>query len=276
MSWRETDHPRWPAGTGQGGRFRGRSGWAGALARAMSRPGGGGHYVRGRDARNEFDPDVLAGKAADPGQAGGLGWVAGKRTWGDPALDEIARVQGFDGPPEVIDRAEMDRRVSAGWIETWRGVGAFTDSDTGRTYTDAEAAERFRSGEYRSGMGIFGNGYYTTPDGETARNYVGFQGSYEDPPGLLRLAIHPDARVIDFDELAKQFEHYWQRWQQRRGPLGGGDSEALVWGDAGRFAAALGYDVIAAQPRNPKMRDGRIYSYVVLNRTAVAVQEASS
>jgi hypothetical protein len=103
-------------------------------------------------------------------------------------------------------------------------------------------------------------------------------GLNERPAGLLRMAISPDARIVDFDDLIAMMQPVERDEKGRRKvdwttglPT---DPQDLVAMDPGRFAAILGYDAIAAQPRNPDYRDGRIMYYTILNRTAVAVEAA--
>jgi len=186
-------------------------------------------------------------------------------------------MQGFTGTPEVVDRAEMDRRVAAGWPEMWRGVSDYTvrESDNvgsrTRTVTAEENTEQFRSGDYYPGVGIFGSGTYASVDPDTALGYVsGSLGEdYASTPGIARIALRPDARTVDFDELLEQYPDL----AAARRP---GDRAVLQ--DVGRLAAALGYDAISIRPRNPAhlaASPRRIMYYAILNRTAVAVQEAS-
>lgn len=243
VRWRESDHPR-----DSEGRFsrKASGGWVEAASDQMSR----GHApVRGRDIRSELDPD-------EPAPRIGFGQP-------DPLLDRLLTMQGYGGPPEVVSREEMDRRVDSGWPEVWRGVG---DSQHGSA---AENAEQYRSGKLYPGSGIFGNGTYAAVNPETALGYAGgaLGSDYHTTPGILRIVVRPDARVIDFDELVELYPHLNKGTRMdQRGALD----------DPGRLATALGYDVIAAQPRNADYRDGRIMYYVILNRTAVAVQEAQT
>lgn len=254
MGWDESEHPR----DGRG-RFRDKDaigGWVEAVSDSMVR----GHVpVRGRDLHEQF-----AGERPP-----GIGFGQP-----DPLLGRILAAQGFDGPPEVVTREEMDRRIAAGWPEMWRGVGDVdihrSDETGSRTIrvSAAENAEQFRTGPLYPGSGVFGNGTYASVNPETALGYSAgtpLGADYHTTPGLLRIALRPDARVIDFDELLEMHPHL---------AVGYRDEDKGALDDVGRFAAALGYDAIAAQPRNANYRDGRIMYYVILNRTAVIVQEA--
>ena len=254
MKWVEGQHPR-----REDGRFRRKGapgGWVETVSDSMTR----GHTpTRGRDVRGEIDPSwpVPRGERGEP----------------DPALGEIVKLQGFDGLPEVISRDEMDRRVASGWSEVWRGLEEYRvrESDQAgsrtRVVSAVDNAEQYRSGPYYPGVGVFGSGTYASVDPQTALAYVSgpLGEDYASTPGIVRIALRPDARVIDFDDLLEQYPDL--DVPRRPGQRG-------VLQDAGRLAAALGYDAIGAQPRNANYRDGRIMYWVILNRTAVAVQEA--
>lgn len=255
MRWDESQHPRH-----DDGRFKRKGapgGWVEAISDSMTR---GYTPARGRDIRGQVDPEwpVPRGEQGEP----------------DLALGEIAEMQGFTGRPEVVDRAEMDRRVAAGWPEMWRGVSEYTvrESDNAgsrtRTVSAAENVEQFRSGDYYPGVGIFGSGTYASVDPQTALGYVsGSLGDdYANTPGIARIALRPDARVVDFDELLAQHPDL----EAPRRP-----QDRAVLQDLGRLAAALGYDAISVRPRNKAYGDRTMY-YVILNRTAVAVQEAQA
>jgi hypothetical protein len=207
----------------------------------------------------------------------------------DVALAEIGAKQGFDGLPQVVTRAELDAAVASGWTELWRGVqGSYT-------HTAAAINGRLRSGAYEPGKGLYGNGWYTSERRITAEGYRGREPKTnfpagggadfelsdldgpEEPDSLVRFALGPDARVIDYDELTALRD----KWLS--GQIGDPALRAY-FSDPGRFAASLGYDAI----RVPAGRgDGGYYpgweeeddpggamQIIILNRTAVMVQRA--
>jgi len=290
VKWREADHPRAPDGE-----FTSKAGWAGQIVSAIAGRRGEHQRVAGRDIRTKLDYADLSQDM--PGVVTSSGRP-------DNALGKIVAMQGFDGRPEVVSQAEMDHRVANGWTELWRGVsGHYVDppdlyNGDVKHVTARENAESFRTGDYYPGVGIFGNGTYTTTRHEEAFGY----GADE---GMIRMALRPDARVVDWDELQKIAHKYFggvypeairergtnrvlaatgagmsleeakrlrEPYRQLSDRLG---ERSAVLRDAGRLAAAMGFDAIAVQPRNENFRDGRIMYHVVLNRTAVAVQEAS-
>ena len=280
--WREADHPRDP----ESGEFVEKTGWAGRVVTVMF---GGHRKASGRDIRTKLDYDELVSKVAG---------FSDQQIWSGPdrALAEIVAQQGFDGPPEVLTKSEMDERIAASWPEMWRGVRSYSIEDPdpdkasmgeATNYSSRQVAEQFRTGPYFAGQGVFGNGTYASREMEEALGYADMYGG-----GLLRIALNPSARVVDFDELLKLGEKHkgahWATGLMIRGfkTTGVGSPEraaydqtktrlankSKVLADLGRLATAMGYDAIAVQPRNASLRDGRVMYYVILNRTAVAVQ----
>ncbi len=261
MSWRETDHPR-----DRHGRFT--DSWAGDI---LERLVPGGHRrVSGRDRRDEVDIPGLAAKAEalsaeiqDRGSEWGLP---------DEGLREIYQMQGFDGKPEILSELEMDHRITAeGWQQVWRGFGK-VGADRQSEYLEA-----FRSGEdHWPGLGIYGNGTYTATAFSEARQYAEWTrprqdmtfeeedelyDDYRTHTGIARIAIDPEARGINYFDLANL---YRTEREERNDPVW-----TRAMGDLGRYAATRGYDYVF-------MNDDEIGAgqLVVLNRTAVAIQEA--
>jgi hypothetical protein len=228
---------------------------------------GGHRLVEGEDRRFQLDHTrgrELAEKLSADIQANGSEW--GVR---DDGLAEIYEAQGFHGRPEVLPEAEMDARVASGWVEVWRGFGKVgADSQ-------AEYLEAFRSGsEHYPGLGIWGNGTYTTTRFSEARGYAewtrprdGMSFEEEDDAyddyhthhGIARMAINPQARGVDYDEISTRLraerETRDEAWRRSMG-------------DVGRYAAAHGYDYIKVD--NAINQD----QIVILNRTAIAIQGA--
>lgn len=214
----------------------------------------------------------------------------------DVSLKEIVELQGFDAKPQVATRAELDAAVAAGWVEVWRGVSP--NPKTGRT--PAEINNEFRFGAFEPGRGVYGNGVYASRRRNTAETYrdrdpkgnlpIGGGPDFgpEDfpdeprPDSMLRLAVDPAARTVDYDELKAEVAGYLQALPE-------GSPEAAVLADVGRYAAARGYDVLIVRGHG----DGAFYpgwetdemndedfaaaqadQYVILNRSAVMIQRA--
>lgn len=268
--WRGELHPRDPGN----GEFIDRPGgsWIRAVGDAITSARGRYTPARGRDIRAEVDTDAfrdLAYRLPDN---------PAPRFEDDPQLAAIARRQGYDGKPEVVDAAELDRRIASGWQELWRGMTGRDDGDSWRpanSPTSGQYAEQFRTGDYWAGLGVRGNGTYTTSLVHVAQEYTPRQGEwygprfgddYEQPgpawPGLVRMALRPDAKMAEWDEIdgllvgEKNYD-------------GNTSTDPLL--DEGRLAAAMGYDAIIVRSNN---NSASIRTVVLLNRTAVAVQEA--
>lgn len=204
----------------------------------------------------------------------------------DARLAAVAAAQGFDGTPTVVTPEEADALVKAGGIEMWRGVSGYRPDPTKPKITAKELAEQFRTGSAHYGQGIYGNGIYAGSDGQQIlKNYAG-----DNSDGLIRMVLAPGAKTIshrDAEQLA--YEDYqkgadeltaaadkllsvapeerdaayaaYQKLQAAQK-----DRDAVLR-DTSRWAAANGYDAVV------KDFVGRSQYYVLLNRTAVAVEK---
>lgn len=159
----------------------------------------------------------------------------------DDGLRQTMELRGTAGTPERLTKEAVDELVEQGATEIFRGASR-------------DALESFATGEYVSGTGIYGNGYYATSSVETAVGYAG-----NNPDLVARMVVKPGAKVIDFKELDSL-------WDELIGLQADG-AMFTMGSDHGRFAANLGYDVIQ------KRRSGEDY-FIVLNREAMAVEWA--
>lgn len=210
----------------------------------------------------------------------------------DEALGRIAQWQGFDAKPRVASAEDMDAAIDRGWTEVWRGVRKGWGPNP---RTSADFGQDFRYGPFEPRMGIFGNGVYTSTRRVTAEKYRGrliradswghdgedftlddLEGE-EPPDSLWRMAIDPDARLIDLEDL-------WEEQKRARRVADGfrSDQATAVLDDPGRFAAARGYDVIWIRGETAaESGDGTAYptgvltadQYVILNRSAIMIQD---
>lgn len=169
---------------------------------------------------------------------------------GDWFLRELIRAQGFDGPPQVITKQEMDKYVAFGEQELLRGLDAYGM----KSKTGEDLAQQFRAGDMYIGKGIFGNGIYVAygADKYDAQEYagVGLEGA------IVRMSLNKSAKVISYDKLLKEQEDFLNACPELEDP--------------GHYAAFKGYDVVdvGATRSRPKYM-------VVLNRTALRVQDES-
>lgn len=177
---------------------------------------------------------------------------------GDLALRDIYERQGFDGLPEVIPADQWDQflKDNKDHIPAFRGVRA-------RRYGDpaTERVEAFRSGDYWPGVGMYGNGTYTSSVRKGGEMYA------DDETGLIEMAIRPDAKILDWRRTGKRFDPTAIDIE----PSDAYDFEE-VFRDPGRAAAMQGYDVMVIEQRDSDI-PGEKY-YVILNRTAVVVKGA--
>jgi hypothetical protein len=220
----------------------------------------------------------------------------------DVHMVQVGREQGFQHPPQVGTREEVDAAVAAGWTEVWRGVQAFNGTRDEHRRTAADINEDMRSGPYEPGRGQYGNGIYTSVRRMTAETYRGREprGNHSEhgagdfveadlegdapPDSLLRIAIDPAARTVDYDDLIRERDE----WMAANPELMSSDAARNVLSDPGRFAAARGYDAMVVRGRAdgsyyPGWEDMEDYEntgptaadqWVVFNRTVMMVQRA--
>jgi hypothetical protein len=202
----------------------------------------------------------------------------------DEALAEVQHLQGFDGPPMVVDDARLGALVEAGWVRLWRGV-AGTPGQT------AGWLEEWAGGPLLPGKGIAANGTYAYTRAEPA-------AAYAEPAGAVwDLALDPNAAVVAYETLQEEVRTARDDLQRRLAELVADvaarmeaagsveererigveqasrqaalSAQVTVYSDPGRYAAARGYDAIALREPHPDQPGEACY--VILNRTATAV-----
>jgi hypothetical protein len=224
---------------------------------------------------------------------------------GDKLLTALVRRQtGWSDPARVVSPEELDTAIANGWSQVWRGVSGAGDLKA------VEMSEATRTGAWEMGKGIYGNGIYTSPRRSTAEVYRGHEpaimmsrsGPYEgqgrwepdglrewagdlvtsyggNPGGLMRMAIDPDAKIIDFVQL--QREH--RAWLDTQ------DADAWKWfstaSDSSWYAVMRGYDGVHIKGEDSE-GDGAYYpddvtdeqnadQVIIFNRTVLMIEEAS-
>jgi hypothetical protein len=197
----------------------------------------------------------------------------------------LAHDVGFDGLPRTVTEADLQKAITGGATELWRGVAS------------AEHADQLRSGENFVGRGIFGDGLYfanghdnqmtiygsgARPDErlgggrEIAAWYARAQSQDRDDPAMVHAALSPDARVIAQGALEKmQYSEVprstnptaaqladpaWRAAEEIR------TNDRFLLADLGRYGMAKGYDAISVA-RGP----GQAAQHVVLNRSKLLV-----
>lgn len=104
----------------------------------------------------------------------------------DQYLEGLASESGFDALPISVTSTELDKIVSEGHRELFRGVGK------------KEYAEQFLSGKYFGGKGVDGNGIYTGFGDRglpTAKNYAQGGGV------VMRMAIDKGSDIRSIDDI---------------------------------------------------------------------------
>lgn len=254
--------------------------------------GGSGAYRRGKDLSATLSDQKFV-EIAQNSDLGSDWQKTMSESWkSDPTLGQIMQLQGFHGKPQVVTTEEMDNLTHKNLTEVFRGISGSEGSK--KTYT-----EQYRTGEHYVGIGIYGNGTYTSNMKKTAHEYAG-NVNPQSNDGILRMAIKKEARVIDYDtvehERKKGIEKIHQEADEKQIEidrrsviaLQAGDENAFnqirneassvnmvrvakmnVYRDTGRYAALKGYDVIT-------QRQGQSDEtfFVILNRTAMIVEEA--
>lgn len=229
---------------------------------------GSGRVVEGRDLLANRNPGDLAREVVAASADYRTPWGEGDgRMVADPGLSAIAAEQGFDGPPRVVSREEMDQLVAGGSTEIFRGMdslGAGTDSE--RAVSPEQMAEQLRSGDAYFGRGFAGNGYYFGT-GEMGRTDAELHA--QDGGSFVRATLDRSARIASADEVSDRWRSFVAEhdistrgssaWDAERPPMD------AVFGDKGRFAAATGIDAFW-------VTEG--HELVVLNRTKLIVEEA--
>lgn len=164
----------------------------------------------------------------------------------DEALDAIIKKQGFDGNAQLVDQEQFDAIIKAGGIERYRGVSDYTDAN-GNLVTGNDIVTQFAEGKYRSGLGVSGNGIYTTDRINTAKQYADMEGNGK----VIKVAILPSAKIATIDQVDLAISHMR-------------DPENSSFLELGRIMAAQGFDGYIAS-------GNALPSTIMLNRTAMAV-----
>jgi SPP1 gp7 family putative phage head morphogenesis protein len=170
---------------------------------------------------------------------------------GDPFLGEIYKRRGFDGLPTVIDQDAFDELVDGGATPLYRGISGERAPD----YLDA-----FRSGDYYPGLGVYGNGTYSSTRFDEAFSYAGSNGDQ-----VVRMVLSPGSNVITYDDLRKE----WTAFLDSPAFDALDPTQRRLVADIGRYAVARGYDAIDVAGTDATGVGNGIY--VIFNRSRVTV-----
>jgi len=186
----------------------------------------------------------------------------------DMFLSDIVKSNEFDGLPKLVSPDELDKIVAEGHRELWRGV------------SQKDFADKFKSGEYFAGTGIYGDGTYTAYGPRQIDIVSGYAGSEDGC--IIRMAIDKDAKIITIDDLKREMSDYLNELSaesaKKLSAIPKGDKDLylrfsaensvkmIVANDPGKFAALKGYDAIDIPSEN---------YMVVINRKALYVHKES-
>ncbi|MGW4092204.1 hypothetical protein [Nocardia sp. NPDC004750] len=216
-------------------------------------------YVRGRDLIDEVDYSALR-RARGTGSSGSY-----------PTLEEIQRLQGFDGPVTIATQHEVDAAVAAGGQELFRGF----EEDR---YLDA-----FVAGPVRPGGGPTGSGTYASPLEEVALHYADptrAQDLSTRQARVVRMALRPDAKKITLRALESERTRTLAEVARELRVLRDSanptaedmarytalQDKELTLADIGQYGAVRGWDAIDGSDTFSNRE------WVVLNPTALLVQ----
>jgi hypothetical protein len=185
---------------------------------------------------------------------------------GDEFTYDLAVDYGIAGKPHVVSPERLDAEIVNGAIEMYRGQ------------TDVTYAEAFTTGPAFYGQGFRGNGIYFA-HGERAstmaRQYAQAPptrgiAAKVDKPTVIRAALHPDAKIVEYDEIAgrAKADHVRLKSSNEMGDPGTGPAPkeavlAAIARDPARYAITQGYDAIRVNE----------WEMIVLNRSAVLVSK---
>lgn len=155
--------------------------------------------------------------------------------------------RGADRMPQLVSESELNRRVSEGETELWRGL------------PEKRYATRFRGGPLHLGTGIMGSGVYVALGGAEARSYA---ADYAGQQGeLLHMSLAADAKVGDWQTVASQMAAEARKLNMTD-PV-----NRTLYSDVGLYGAARGYDALLSQ----KLAMG-----LVLNRAKLRVSRQNA
>jgi hypothetical protein len=180
---------------------------------------------------------------------------------------------------QQLGRAEVDSKIGRHSVVEVRQV----ESVPVRCLEVASLSHLFVVGRamiptHNCGLGFRGNGIYTASGAraeQMARAYATAPptrgiAARSDSPTVVRMALHRDAKVVEFEDAARSARHAHQAAMvvgEKSGGAGGTPDQvrAEVYRDPSRWALANGYDAVRVT-----QADGSD-EHIVLNRTALLV-----
>jgi hypothetical protein len=197
----------------------------------------------------------------------------------DPILGEIARQNGFDALPQLVDPDRFQSAIDGGQPEMWRAV------------PEQRYVEQFKTGDYFPGSGIHGNGTYALG---LVEHSPGRAADLQDDisaygAARIRMTFAPGPYTITAPDLEPLQQADLDTLKEERAALrrkiraAEDDTRDLedqldmlnTWitvnRDPGRWAALNGYDAVLVEAG--RWSEGMI-EVVVLNRGALLVDRS--
>lgn len=168
------------------------------------------------------------------------------------ALDQVAEAQGFKGKPMLeSDSAKFSSAVKASGLIGYRTINPGTDVLSGKTKTSQQFADDLKNSDSFSHNGrggqVYGGGLYVattknpvkgTAPSSTASKRAKTESQYYGVGGkstTVSMTLDPSAKVGDY----KQINHEFRK-------LSSSERTNKYGGDVGAYAAAKGFDALAA------------------------------
>jgi hypothetical protein len=218
---------------------------------------------------NKLDPSLISyGTKYDPIE-------------GDSILANIYEKQGFNEKPTMVSQESYDKLIANGQPDLYRGVGS------------NKSVQDFKNGDtHHAGLGVGGNGTYTSEDKEVA---VKFAGKNEDgSQNLMQMTLSPDANIVTSSDIIEEMrvnemslltpqvsvysqvrdmnlpdeeaeKMYNTLLSQKRESK---DKIQALYSDVGRYAALRNFDAIS-YPTGAGQKGTN--TYIVLNRGKVVM-----
>lgn len=151
-------------------------------------------------------------------------------TYYDIPLNKTLLRLGINKGPTVLSDTDFDTYVKQ------TGAQVFY-----RGWSGNAAVDRFTQAQHNHvGNGVYGDGYYFTPDLKVAKSYAGSGGV------VTKMALSPSARVVSYDDVSDNMSSMSPKLRAALGKTGRGGSGRTFGTNRGEAQAALkmGYNVV--------------------------------
>jgi SPP1 gp7 family putative phage head morphogenesis protein len=217
---------------------------------------------------------------------------------GDIILREAYELQGYNGLPTVVSPDEFEKLATTAEARVYRGI----QKAAGKTST--ELADQYLYGDHYAGLGVFGNGTYSTTSFPTATRYA--RQVAKPAPGIdngvvLDILIPKKAKVLDWgnensgtaltslrDSIKKDLYDEIDVLKRESFTLSSAGladrakkvdakiedlyQASFAIDDSGVLATLAGYDVMKVTTTSRDLDGGLELYYVILNRASVIIK----